>query len=270
MTAVHNDLAPSFDFSYDPAPSSVVWDDAGNLSLGTRLDGGGRAWFDFVDDRHVHGGLITGPPRSGTSNAATLLTAAARAHLGLRVTTLYVDAYGGRSNPVLARHASIPVTGDTPPGAAIAALERAARLRTVINADRERKTCAGTELPILLAVVEDADLVVGAEPHRWTRLVRHSRTLNIAVLAVRYKTTGSVPGQRALWNLLARSNELRLHSYADPGRGRTRDVITGDPVDVQVPHVLTPAVDSEFVLPEAPLDTATATAIGELYRPRTP
>jgi hypothetical protein len=40
------------------------------------------------------------------SNTAALITATAQINLNLDVTTLYVDARGGRANPVIARNVS--------------------------------------------------------------------------------------------------------------------------------------------------------------------
>jgi hypothetical protein len=78
------------------------------------------------------------------SNTAALITATAQINLNLDVTTLYVDARGGRANPVIARNVSIPVTDDTPAGEAIAALERAVLVRAKIASARGLASLAGT------------------------------------------------------------------------------------------------------------------------------
>uniref|UniRef100_UPI003F498B8E hypothetical protein n=1 Tax=Amycolatopsis sp. CA-293810 TaxID=3239926 RepID=UPI003F498B8E len=249
------------------ATPALAWDHSGNLGLGQRLDGAGPAWFDLADDRNVSGGVITGPKGSGKSTTVRALVAAARASQAVPVTTLYTDNTGGLENPLLARIASVPIL-NVAPDMAIGLLRDAAEVRGEILRERGLATLAGTELPILLAVVEDAAQVVGDRPHRWARLARHATKLNIALLATleREDDPNRPAGQRALWRQLSETNRIRLRGHgAEAGTARIRDG-AGHEYDTRVPYFPDgdPWVHTE-IAPDDPLDAATAAVFGDYY-----
>ncbi|WP_219154634.1 hypothetical protein [Amycolatopsis sp. TNS106] len=251
-----------------PAASpALAWDHAGNLGLGQRLDGAGLAWFDLADDVNVSSGVISGPKGSGKSTTVRALVAAARASQAVPVTTLYTAPFGGLDNPLLARIASVPVLGGAP-DTVIGLLRDAAEVRAEILRERGLATLAGTELPILLAVVENAAQVVGGRPHRWARLARHATKLGIALLAtLEREDDPSLPaGQRALWRQLAETNRIRMRGHGtEAGTARVRDG-AGHEYDTRVPFFPDgdPWVHTE-IAPDDPLDAATAAVFGDYY-----
>ncbi|MGW5703797.1 hypothetical protein [Amycolatopsis japonica] len=248
---------------------ALAWDHSGNLSLGHRLDGAGHGWYDLADDVNVSSGVITGPKGSGKSTTVRALVATARASQAVPVTTLYtaLGPFGGLANQLLNQIASVKVL-DTAPDTAIGLLNDAAKTRTEILRERGLATLAGTELPILLAVVEGAAQVVGDRAHRWARLARHAKKLNIAVLATleREDDPNLPAGQRALWRQLSETNRIQMRGHGiEAGTARIRDA-AGHEYDTRMPNLTDgdPWLDTE-IAPDDPLDPDTAAVFGDYY-----
>ncbi|OLZ51672.1 hypothetical protein BS329_15520 [Amycolatopsis coloradensis] len=254
------------------ATPALAWDHSGHLGLGTRLDGAGPAWFDLAGDVHTFSGVISGPKGSGKSTTARALAAAARASQVVPLTTLYTDLSGGMENPLLAEIASIPILNTTP-GTAIDLLHDAVEVRAEILRDRGERSLAGTELPVILAVVEGADRIVGNRPQRWMWVARRARKLNIALLPILIQDDNpNLAGQRPPWRLLSSTNRIQMRgSRTLAGIARIRDAV-GNEHDTQVPYLADgdPWLRTE-IAPDDALDPATATVFDGFYiAPPTP